>query len=464
MMKKQISAVFFGLCVIASAASGRNPVIDGYIREGLNNNLALKQKNFSYARATAALKEARGLFLPSVGIEARYSRAGGGRIIDIPIGDLMNPVYGTLNAILQSVGQPAPFPVNLQNERIPFYRAREHETRLRAVQPLFQPAIAFNYGIQRSLRNIEMESRNAYRRNLAAEIQTAYYNYLKTVRVNGLLEQTQRLLDENLRVTRSLVKNQKAGPAAVYRAEAEMQSFLQQKAEARKGMMLAASYFNFLLNRELDASIDTAFAETEGQPPMPDPAAGEENAIRNREELRQLGEAAAVMKAKSRIAQSAFLPDVFAVVDYGYQGETYSFTPEDDYWMASIIANWNLFGGFKDKYKVDQARLERKETEAKIEEVRNQIKLQVREAHQNLIVAAQSFEAAQIREKSARKSFEVTNARFREGMAPQIEFLDARNELTQAEVNAAVTMYDCFIRRAEYENVTAAFEFPSEED
>lgn len=37
----------------------------------------------------------RGMFLPSVSIEARYSRAGGGKIIEFPVGDLMNPVYGT---------------------------------------------------------------------------------------------------------------------------------------------------------------------------------------------------------------------------------------------------------------------------------------------------------------------------------------------------------------------------------
>jgi outer membrane protein TolC len=455
-MKKQFLIALFGLCLV-SPSFGRNAALEGYIREGLDNNLALKQKDFSFARAAAALKEARGLFLPSVGVEARYSRAGGGRIIDIPIGDLMNPVYGTLNTILQGAGQPPPFPTNLQNERIPFLREREHDTKIRAVQPLFQPVIAFNYGIQRGLKNIEMESRNAYRRKLAAEIRTAYYNYLKTVRVNDLLDHTQKLLEENLRVTRSLMQNQKASPAAVYRAEAEMQAFLQQKAEAGKGRILAASYFNFLLNRPLDGTIETPSLEREELPvPIPDPAAGEEGALRSREELRQLSEAAGIMKGKTRIAQSAFLPDVFAVFDYGYQGEKVKFTTEEDYWMASIIAKWNLFGGFRDKYKIDQARLEHKETEAKMEEVKNQIRLQVREAHQNVLVSMQSIEAAKTREKSARKSFDVTDARFREGMAPQIEFLDARNELTRAEVNAAVTLYDCFIRRAEYENVIGA--------
>jgi len=80
-----------------------------YITEGIKNNLALKQQNFSLKKASESLKEAKGKFLPSISIEARYSRAGGGRIIEFPIGDLMNPVYSTLNSLFEMNGQPQPF-------------------------------------------------------------------------------------------------------------------------------------------------------------------------------------------------------------------------------------------------------------------------------------------------------------------------------------------------------------------
>lgn len=446
-----LTAVFFATVVL-----GQNPVLESYIQEGLKNNLALKQKEFSCERSMSALKEARGLFLPSVGIEARYSRAGGGRIIDIPIGDLMNPVYGTLNTLLQGAGYPSMFPANLQNESIPFLRKEEHDTKVRLIQPVFQPAIAYNYHIKSSLRELERASRNVFARQLVSDIQTAYYNYFKTIRVTALLDTTEQLLQEHLRVTKRLAENGKANQAAVYRASAEFQAFLRQKAEAGKNRSMALSYFNFLLNRPLDSPVDLSETSPDSMG-VPSFESGERQAIQNRDEFRQLQAAVSILKSKTGLSRAAFLPGISAVLDYGYQGEQYRFKPEDDYWMASLVASWNLFSGFQNLYQIQQAQLERKEAETKLEEVHSQIRLEVLEAHQNLLVAVQLVEAAEAMEKSARKSYESAERLYCEGMTPQIEFIDARNTLTSAETQAIVSRYDYFIRWAEYEKVTAAF-------
>ena len=42
-------------------------------------------------------------------------------------------------------------------------------------------------------------------------------------------------------------------------------------------------------------------------------------------------------------------------------------------------------------------------------------------------------------------------------MAPQIEYIDARNTFTQSEIEAAVAKYDYRIKVAEFEKATAGF-------
>ena len=121
--------------------------------------------------------------MPRVNIEARYSRAGGGRLIEIPVGDLMNPVYQTLNDLLETVGQPALFPTDLPNDYIPFLREEEHDTKIRIVQPLFQPQIVHNYKMKKELKNIEADAKRGFARQLVNDIKTAYYNYLKTLQI-----------------------------------------------------------------------------------------------------------------------------------------------------------------------------------------------------------------------------------------------------------------------------------------
>ena len=62
-------------------------------------------------------------------LDARYTRAEGGREIDVPLGTLLNPVYSTLNDLLAAQGQPAQFP-QIADQTINFLREREQDTRL----------------------------------------------------------------------------------------------------------------------------------------------------------------------------------------------------------------------------------------------------------------------------------------------------------------------------------------------
>ena len=448
-MFKRIFLFIFFFSVLAYGEDALN----NYVRIGLANNLALQQKEFSLKRSMAALTEARGMFLPSVSIEARYTRAGGGRIIDFPVGDLMNPVYESLNYLLK-----APlFPTNLPNERIPFLREEEHDTKIRLIQPLFQPGIVYNYKIHSDLKKTESLSRDLYARHLVADIKTAYYQYLQAVQIVSLLDETHELLEENVRVSQSLFNHDKVTQDVVFRAEAELFEFEQQQAEAKKGLKLAASYFNFLLNRPFTTEIETIEENHPGIGAPQHLEADQERAVQIREEIRQLEYVVSIHKNTRRASQTTFLPGVTAVVDYGYQGEAYQFGPEDDYWMASLVGSWNLFNGFQDKARIDQARYAEKEAESQIEAVRQQIRLQVTEAYHNVQVALESIEAADAQKKSARKSFSIIEKQYAQGMAPQIAFIDARSTKTGAEVNAIVTLYDYWIKLAEWEKITAGY-------
>ena len=73
--------------------------LDDYIRTALTNNLELAQQELSYQEAQARLDQAKALFWPTLGIDGRFSAARGGRTIDIPAGDLVNPAYQNLNSL-----------------------------------------------------------------------------------------------------------------------------------------------------------------------------------------------------------------------------------------------------------------------------------------------------------------------------------------------------------------------------
>jgi len=438
--------LFFCLSGVAARAED---VLDAYVRQGLADNLALQQKTTTLEQSLQALREARGLFYPALTFSARYSRAGGGRDFVVPVGDLINPVHQTLNQLL---GQPV-FPGNLANEHIPFLREKEQDTRVRITQPLFQPDVYYNHKIQREHTHIRQAEGDAFARELVRDIKAAYFNHLKALHLVALLDDTQGLLDEHLRVSQKLVDAGKATPDVVYRARAEQADLRRQQAEVRRDSALTAAYFNFLLNRAQDASIEADFPDTPVA--IPDLETAQQRALAHRGEFQQLHHASRIAGYAVALSKSAYLPQVAFVYDYGIEGETYTF--DSTYWMASVVLNWNVFDGFQKQARIKQHMLELHKLELRQGELERHIALDVYRAHENVTVALKAVEAATESAESARQSFRMVRRKYEEGLAPHVAFLDARTAHTRAEVQRIIAMFDAQIHRAELERSAAMY-------
>jgi len=113
-------------------------VIDDYVRQGLQSNLGLRAQSLEVERSVAALDAARARYFPEAAFAARYTRAEGGRTIELPLGQALNPAYQTLNDLLVAQGRQPQFPV-VQDETIAFLREREQDTRITLRMPLVAP-------------------------------------------------------------------------------------------------------------------------------------------------------------------------------------------------------------------------------------------------------------------------------------------------------------------------------------
>ena len=434
-------------------------VIDEYVREGLKSNLGLRAQSLEVERTQAALDAARARYFPELGFAARYTRAQGGRTIDLPLGDALNPAYRTLNDLLVAQGQQPQFPV-VQNETIAFLREREQDTRVTLRMPLFQLAIPAAVRAQRELLGASEYSHVALARRLKRDITVAYLNWLSAVRTQGIVDASVSLLNENLRVNDSLFRNGKITQDQVLRARAELLAVTQQSREAQSGAAQAQSYLNFLLNRPLDTALENAEVTADVAARTRALAELRAAALENRPELAELTHLSRASEAQVRLARADRWPSLSLGADGGIQGETYEFGRGSNYATISLLLNWTFFDGGARRAAVRQAAAASRKTATQLDELTQQVQLEVQQSLDRLNTSADSLATAAARADAARAAFRIASRKRDEGSISQVEFIDARSSLTGAELNLNVTRFEVLARQAELDYATAAGTLP----
>jgi outer membrane protein len=436
-------------------------VIDEYVREGLRSNLALRVQTLEVERSAAALDEARARYFPEAAFAARYSRSQGGRTIELPLGDALNPAYQTLNDLLIAQAQQPQFPV-VQNESIAFLREREQDTRITLRMPLIAPVIPAAVRAQRELLGASEFARTALARRLKRDITVGYLSWLSATRTRGIVDASVALLNENLRVNDSLHRNGKITQDQVLRARAELLAVTQQSREAQNGASQASSYLNFLLNRPLDSPLENADVTADVSATTRALAELRSAALANRPEVEQLRHLARASEAQVNIARADRWPTLSLGADGGIQGEDYQFGRGSNYATISLLLNWTFFDGGARRAAVRQANASARKTNTQLDELTQQVQLEVQQSLDRLNTSADSLATAEARADAARAAFRIASRKRDEGVISQVEFIDARSSLTSAELNLNVTRFEVLARQAELDYATAAGTLPLE--
>jgi outer membrane protein TolC len=436
-------------------------VIDDYVREALASNLSLRAESLVVERSLAALDAARARFFPTLAFDARYTRAEGGRTLDLPLGTLLNPVSSTLNQLLAAQGRPAEFG-SIQNQSVLFQREREQDTRLSMRQALWAPAIPAAMRAQRAQLEAAQFDRMAVGRRLKRDVTVGYLDWLKATRTVGIVESSVALLNENLRVSDSLYRNGKVTQDQVLRARAELLAVEQQLRDARNGESLARSYENFLLNRPLDTALEPAGIDADIGRAGHDLGLLRAAALSSRPEIAQLDRTISAAESQIRVVRAEGRPTLSLGVDAGTNDERYDFGSGRNFGTISLLLHWQFFDGGATTAAVHGARAEAHRAAVLRDETSQQIQLEVQQALDRLETSTDSLATADARAAAAHAAFRIAARKRDEGVINQVEFIDARSSLTSAELNLNLTRFEVLARQAELDYATAAGTLPLE--
>ena len=423
---------FFVFILASQMMLGQSSPMQMYVEEALANNPDRTRAELAIKQQELRLKQANGLFLPSVALNATYTLAAGGRSIDFPVGDLLNPVYSTLNQLTETNSFPM-----IENVNEQFLPNNFQETNLRIIQPIFNPDIIANKRAQEILLDAEKTSLLITENELIRDVKDAYLGYLQAVEQVRIYQETEGLLREQIRVNERLIAANKVTPDAVSQAQLALSQWKGNLARAWQQEASARAFLNLLLGRDLQAEIiaDTSLVPGQWTPELDQLLAG---VLTSRSEGLFLDQQQDAQQWDLKRRQGQWLPSLNVVSDAGFQGFGYDFS-DQGFILGQAALSWNLYQGGQRSAAIQEAEIEASRLNLQAIQLDRQLQLQVEQAYYGWIAARDGHEAAVEAEHHAARLYRQTNQRYLEGQVNALLLEQARSSWIQARLalNAA---------------------------
>lgn len=426
-----------------------------YIDSALKNNIALQQKNISIEKAMFSLKTAKALFQPTLAVQGSYQTGEGGRSISLPVGDLLNPVYSTLNKLTSSNKFP-----QISNVETNFFPSNFYDLKVNTVMPIYNKDLQYNKQIQQQQLEIQKTDAEAYKRELVKNIKTAYYNYHAAIRAVKIYENASLLANEGKKVNEKLLANGKGLPAYILRAESEISQLNAQMNDMQKQVESAKMYFNFLLNKGLEEQIDTAFnIVTELQQIKLSNEAS--ISVSGREEIKILGNLVDFNNTVLQMNKDYWYPKLNGYLNLGSQSNDWKLNKQSAYYFGGMQLDIPIFNGKRNQLKIRQAELDKQSASNNLKQATQQLNLSANMAKNNLSASLLNYTASQKQLEAASAYQRLIERGYREGVNTYIETLDARNQLISASLLININEFKVLIAAAELERETASYQLQS---
>ncbi|HEY0297865.1 MAG TPA: TolC family protein [Arachidicoccus sp.] len=434
-----ICLAFFAL---HPAAFAQKNVLSTYLDSAIANNIVIQQKNISLNKAKLAFDIAKSYYLPTTSFLMDYQSADGGRDIQLPLGDLLNGVYSTLNQLTANNRFP-----QLANESINFLPKNFYDARIHTTLPLYNPDIKYNK--QLAAQQIQLSKLDVaiYEKDLIKNTKEAYFNYLLALQAIRIYKESLSLAEEGRRTNQKLLDNGKGLPAYVLRSESEVEDAKAEINTARQKAKNAALYFNFLLNRDLNAAIDTGY-NAQSQADSTAMLLTQNENVADREEIKSLEQVAQMNQTILNMDKSAYYPRLNTYLDLGSQAQDWKVNGQSKYYFFGVQLNVPIYTASRTKSKIKQSKLDIENAKLDVLQTTQQLSMANEASKNELSAAIQTLFAKQKQLESAAAYQRLIDRGYHEGSNTFIETIDARNQYTQARISQQIQIFQVLISAA----------------
>ena len=291
---------------------------------------------------------------------------------------------------------------------------------------------------------------------IIAQVRQQFYNVILTRALIKVQEESVQLLSDQLKDQQNRFEAGTVPRFNVLRAEVELANQQPQLIRARNDYLIAQLQLARTLGLEPGPAGKPTF-NCVGQfdisdRPLPLLQALE-IARERRAFLKVQRQQILIAKEQIKVELAGYKPRLDANAGYELRNSRLSDQLDQtvDGWFYGITGSWNIFDGFQTYGRVKQARAQLETSKINYDDSVLQVELEVQQSFANLRAAREVIRSQQKNVEQAQEALRLANERFSAGAGTQLDVLDARVALTQAQTTEIQS-------RAAYNNELAQFD------
>ncbi|NVL92708.1 MAG: TolC family protein, partial [Desulfobacterales bacterium] len=162
-----------------------------------------------------------------------------------------------------------------------------------------------------------------------------------------------------------------------------------------------------------------------------------ERAELNRPEIKEVSLNVASAEKNVGLSKSSYYPTLNLIGNFQRQTATeqYIGKKDPDRWTITLEAEWTFWEWGKKRDEVASARAQMAKTKYVLQELKDNIQLEVKDAYLNLREAEKNIQVARTAVVQAEENFRMNEERYKQQVATSTDVLDAQTLLTQARTN-----------------------------
>ena len=393
--------------------SARELSLESAIALALENNDAMRLAEQDRLRAREEIREGWSNAMPDIRVTSNYDRSWvlPTFVFDTPDGQQTFTI-GTSNSVVSSV---------------------------RLQQSLFSSGrVGAALKAARAFRAFADEGYQLSQQTVSARVEVAFYDALLAVSLVDVADDALRLAAANLAQVQSLRRAGRVSEYDLFRAEVQVSELRPDSIRAEKGLEIALTNLRDLTGIDQSEMLDlrgTFRASTTLD--LANLNKISEMGVRSRSELQQASLEVNIRDAAIKVQKSELRPslDFVASAQLAVQSNDLSFSGDEaqESWVTGLSLSIPLFDGMKNRALVNKAKVDKRKAEIQVDQMRKQVRLEIRQAWFDAREADQRVAAHEQIVKQAEKGERISRSRYGNGFGTQLEVMDAQLILSRSK-------------------------------